>query len=123
MQTLLKLYENPSTSNKVFLMKSLFNMKMVESGSIIDDLNEFNKVTSLLSSMNVNFDEEIRAILVFYSLPKSQNGLVMAMINYVSRYNTLNFDDVIDVILSDKTRRKTLGGSISGITLNTQRRD
>ena len=27
-ETLKKLYENPSTSNKVFLMKHLFNMKM-----------------------------------------------------------------------------------------------
>ena len=39
MQTVTKLYENPSTSNKVFLMKHLFNMKMVEGGSIVDYLN------------------------------------------------------------------------------------
>ena len=45
METLAKLYEKPSTSNKVFLMKCLFNMKMVEGGSIIDHLNEFNTVT------------------------------------------------------------------------------
>ena len=30
MQTLAKLYEKPSASNKVFLIKCLFNMKMVE---------------------------------------------------------------------------------------------
>ena len=30
METLVKLYEKPSASNKVFLMKHLFNMKMVE---------------------------------------------------------------------------------------------
>ena len=46
MQTLVKLYEKPSTSNKVFLMKHLFNMKMVEGGSIADHLNEFNTITS-----------------------------------------------------------------------------
>ena len=33
MQTLAKLYEKPSASNKVFLMKHLFNMKMLEGGS------------------------------------------------------------------------------------------
>ena len=36
MKTLATLYEKPSASNKVFLMKCLFNMKMVEGGSIID---------------------------------------------------------------------------------------
>ena len=39
MQTLENLYENPSTSNKVFLMKHLFNMKMTEGGSIENHLN------------------------------------------------------------------------------------
>ena len=38
MQTLAKLYEKPSASNKLFLMKHLFNMKMAEGGSIIDHL-------------------------------------------------------------------------------------
>ena len=38
-------------------MKCLFNMKMEEGGSIADHLNEFNTITSMLSSMNSNFDE------------------------------------------------------------------
>jgi hypothetical protein len=46
MKALAKLYEKPSTSNKVFLMKHLFNMKMSEGGSIVDHLNEFNMVTN-----------------------------------------------------------------------------
>ena len=62
METLEKLYEKPSASNKVFLMKRLFNMKMVEGGSITDHLNEFNTVTSQLTSVKVNFDEEVRAL-------------------------------------------------------------
>ena len=37
-----KLYEKPLASNKVFLMKRLFNMKMSEGGSITDHLNDFN---------------------------------------------------------------------------------
>jgi len=46
---LAKVYEKPSASNKVFLMKHLFNMKMSEGGSIVDHLNEFNMITSQLS--------------------------------------------------------------------------
>ena len=78
MKTLATLYEKPSTSNKVFLMKCLFNMKMAEGGSVTDHLNDFNTITSQLSSVGVNFDEEIRALLILCSLLESWNGLVMA---------------------------------------------
>ena len=84
MQTLARLYEKPSASNKVFLMKRLFNMKMTEGGFIADHLNEFNTITSQLSSMGINFDEEIRALLILCSLPKSWNALVMVVSNFVS---------------------------------------
>ena len=46
MQTLARLYEKPSTSKEVFLMKCLFNMTMVEGRSIVDHLNGFNTITS-----------------------------------------------------------------------------
>ena len=36
MSALSKLYEKPSASNKVFLMKHLFNMKMSEGRSVVD---------------------------------------------------------------------------------------
>jgi hypothetical protein len=39
MDTLTKLYEKPSVSNKVFLMKMLFNMNMSEDGSVAYHLN------------------------------------------------------------------------------------
>jgi len=64
MKALARLYENPSTSNKVFLMKRLFNMKMSEGGSIADYLNEFNTVTSELIFVGVKFEDEVRNILI-----------------------------------------------------------
>jgi hypothetical protein len=77
MDVLAKLYEKPSVSNKVFLMKRLFNMKMSEGGSVADHLNEFNTVTNQLSSVKVDFDDEVRALLILCSLPERWNGLVM----------------------------------------------
>ena len=71
MTTLTKLYEKPLASNKVFLMKSLFNMKMSEGGSIVDHLNEFNMVTIQLSYVGVYFDDEVRDPLFLCKLPKS----------------------------------------------------
>ena len=107
MLTLAKPYEKPQPQiryflNKVFLMKHLFNMKMSEGGYVVDHLNDFNTVTSQLSSVGVNFDDEVRALLFLCSLPESWNGLVMAISNSISGSSTLKFDDVVGAILSEE---------------------
>jgi hypothetical protein len=84
MDALAKLYENTSASSKVFLMKRLFNMKMSECGSIADHLNEFNTVTNQISSVKVDFDDEVRALLILCSFPENWNNLVMSVSNSVS---------------------------------------
>ena len=106
MDALAKLYEKPSASNKVFLMKILFNMKMLEGGSVVDHLNDLNTVTNQLSSVKVDFDDEVRALLLLCSFPESWNGLVMVVSNFFSGSNTLKFDDVVGVILSEEMRWK-----------------
>lgn len=40
------LYEKKTTSNKVFLTKKFYNLKMKEGASITKDLNEFNIITN-----------------------------------------------------------------------------
>lgn len=102
MKKLSSLYEKPSASNKVFVMKRLFNMNMSEGGSITDHLNEFNTVNSKLSSVKVNFDYEIRDLLILCSFPESWNSFVMDVSKSTSGSNTLKFDDVVGVILSEE---------------------
>ena len=77
-------------------------MKMLEGGSIVDHLNEFNMVTNQLSSVKVDFDDEVRALLILCSLPKRWNALVMAVSYSVSSSNTLKIDDFVGVILSEE---------------------
>ena len=76
----------------------------------------------LVSYVGINFDEEIRAFLILCSLPKNWNSLVMVVSNSIFGSNTLKFDDVVGVILSEETHRKTSSGSTSGSTLNVQSR-
>ena len=40
------LYEKNTASNKVFLMKKMYNLKMKEGASVAEHLNEFNIITS-----------------------------------------------------------------------------
>ena len=72
--------------------------------------------------MGINFDEEIRALLILCSFLERWIGMVMVVSNYVFGSSTLKKDDVIGVILSEETCRKTLGGSTSGSALNAQSR-
>ena len=87
-------------------MKILFNMNMSKGGSVADHLNEFNTVTNQLSYIKVDFDDEVRALIILGSLPEIWNDLVMVVSNYVSSSNNLKFDDFVGVILSEEMRWK-----------------
>ena len=71
MAALTNMYEKPSASNKVHLMRRLFNLRMTEGASTAQHLNELNIVTTQLSSVGIDFDEEVRALILLSSLPES----------------------------------------------------
>jgi hypothetical protein len=69
----------------------------------------------------VYFDDEVRALLILCSLPERWNGLVMVVSNSVSSSNTLKFDDVVGVILSEEMRWKITSETSSNV-LNMENR-
>ena len=71
MAALSDLYEKPSANNKVHLIKKLFNLKMAEGTLVAQHLNEFNTIKNQLSSMAIDFDDEVRALIVLASLPNN----------------------------------------------------
>ena len=64
MSALSGMYEKPSANNKVHL-------KMAEGTPVTQHLNEFNTITNQLSSVEIDFDDEIRALILLASLPNS----------------------------------------------------
>ncbi|GJZ27539.1 retrovirus-related pol polyprotein from transposon TNT 1-94 [Tanacetum coccineum] len=70
-KALSNMYEKPSASNKVFLIRQLVNMKMKEGASVADHVNEFNLILSKFMSVDIKFDDEVQALLLLSSLPKS----------------------------------------------------
>ena len=56
-------------------MKKLFNLKMAENASVAQHLNEFNTITKQFSSVEIDFDDEIRALIVLASLPNSWEAI------------------------------------------------
>ena len=63
----------------------------------------------------MNFDDEIRALLILCSFPESGNSLVMVVSNFVPSSNTLKFDDVVGVIISEEMRRKSIGETLGNV--------
>jgi len=122
MDALSDMYEKPSANNKVHLMKKLFNLKMAEEVSVAQNLNEFNAVINQLSSMEIDFDDEIRALIILASLPNSWEAMRMAMSSSV-RKNKLKYEDIKDLILSEEMRRRDSSeASCFGATLNLETR-
>jgi hypothetical protein len=71
MAALSSMYEKLSANNKVHLMKKLFNLKMAEVATVAHHLNEFNTIINQLSSVEIDFDDEIQVLIILVSLPNS----------------------------------------------------
>ena len=122
MKALSGMYEKPSANNKMHLMKKLFNLKMAENVSIAQHLNEFNTITNQLSSVEIDFDDEICVLIILASLPNSWEAIRMAVSNSTVK-EKMNCNDIRDLVLAEEIYRKdaceTLGSSF---TLNLKTR-
>ena len=120
MAALSRMYERPSASNKVNLMKKLFNIKMNEDGVVAEHLNDFNEIISQLESVTITFDEEVKALLLLSSLPDSWDGLVVAVSNSTGS-GKLKMEDVVPYLFGEEGRRKSSVGS-SGSAFRAEER-
>jgi hypothetical protein len=93
MTALSSMYEKPSAYNKVHLMKKLFNLKMAEGAAMAKHLNEFNTITNQLSSVEIEFDDEIHALIVLAFLPNNWEAMRMAVSNSAGK-GKLKYDDI-----------------------------
>ena len=108
MKALSGMYEKSSANNKVHLMKKLFNLKMAENASVAQHLNKFNTITNQLSSVENDFDDEIRALIVLASLPNSWVAMRMAISNS-TRKEKLKYNDIQDLILAEEICKRDAG--------------
>ena len=121
MAALSNMYEKPSAAKKVHLMRRLFNLKMAEGASVAQHLNELNTVTTQLSSVEIEFDDEVRALILLSSLPESWNATVTA-VSSSSGKKKLKFGDVRDLVLSEEIRRRETGEATTSSVLHTESR-
>ena len=122
MKALSGMFEKSSVNNKVHLMKKLFNLKMAKNASVAQHLNNFNTITSQLSYVEIDFDDEICALIILASLPNSWEAMRMAVSNSTGK-EKLKYNDIRDLILAEEICRRDAGeSSRSGFALNLETR-
>ena len=93
--------EKNTASNKVFLMKKLYNLKMKKGALVVEHLNAFNIIINQLASVKIILDDEIRTILLMCSMPDNWENLIVAM-STLETTRTLKFDDASNSLMNEE---------------------
>uniref|UniRef100_A0A0D3AR70 Retrovirus-related Pol polyprotein from transposon TNT 1-94-like beta-barrel domain-containing protein n=1 Tax=Brassica oleracea var. oleracea TaxID=109376 RepID=A0A0D3AR70_BRAOL len=101
--------------------KPLANNKMEEGGLVAAHVNEFNTIVNQLSSVEIEFDDEVRALILLASLPNSWEPMRAVVSNSVGTQK-LRFNDVRDRILAEEVRRIDSGEASTSSAFNVENR-
>jgi hypothetical protein len=88
------------SSNKLCLKEHLYTIHMSEGTYMQSHLNKFNSIIVDLESLDVNIDDEDKAILLVFSLPPSFKHFKEIML--YSNHTSLSFKNVKSNLLSKK---------------------
>ncbi|KAH9716149.1 Integrase catalytic domain-containing protein [Citrus sinensis] len=86
-----KIYMTKSLTNRLYIKRRMFTLKMAEGSSLDDHIDEFNQVCDTLETIYEGLDDEGKALLMVSSLPQSYSNLVDALMYGRS---TLSLDEV-----------------------------
>ena len=74
------LYITKSLSNKLYLKKKLYGLRMQEGTTVLEHLNFFNRIINELLAVDVKIDEEDKTSILLSSLPQSYDHIVTTML-------------------------------------------
>ena len=97
------LYMTKSLSNKLFMKKQLYSLRMKEGTSILAHLNTFNRIVSDLLALEVQLEEEDKALLLLCSLPSSYDHLATTI---MYGKETLELEDVRQVLQNNELMKR-----------------
>ena len=96
-------YMSKSLTNKLFLKKKLYGLKMAEGSTLDQHINVFNQIISNLNRVDVKFEKEDMTLILLNSLPESYDNLVTTL---MWGKKTLELEEITGALLSFNQRKK-----------------
>ena len=71
-----ELYSEKFLTNRLYLKKSLYTLRMEESSTVKEHLDAFNSIIMDLGKVDIKVDSEDQALVLLCSLPMSYDAFV-----------------------------------------------
>jgi hypothetical protein len=71
-------------------------------------MNDFQSIVNQLTTMKMNLDEELQALMLLSSLPDSWETLVVSLSNF-THDGKMNMEQVTNNMFNEETRRQAAG--------------
>ncbi len=107
LDTLSDMYEKPNAVQQLNLMRRLFTLKMGKGMSVRQQVGIVCDIIEQLASVDVEFDEHIKALVLLTSMPSDWDVTVNSICSGAGTKKKLNFNEVRDTLLNEEARRVT----------------
>ncbi|KAH9679108.1 reverse transcriptase Ty1/copia-type domain-containing protein [Citrus sinensis] len=97
------LYMTKSLSNRLYIKRKMFSLRMMEGSSLDEHIDEFNKVCDALETIDEGLNDESKALVLISSLPKSYEHFVDALLY---GRQTLSLEEVKSALGTKKLKDK-----------------
>nr|KYP64658.1 Retrovirus-related Pol polyprotein from transposon TNT 1-94 [Cajanus cajan] len=98
------LYMTKSLAHRLCLKQRLYSFKMTETKSIVDQLAEFNKILDDLENIEVQLEDEDKALLLLNSLPRNYEHFKDAIL--YGKEQDITLDEVQTSIRTKELQRQ-----------------
>ncbi|PKA58053.1 Retrovirus-related Pol polyprotein from transposon TNT 1-94 [Apostasia shenzhenica] len=98
-----KFYMSKSLTNKLYMKRQLYSLRMSEEADLLEHMNIFSKIISQFHSIDVKLEEEDKTLLLLSLLPKSYDHLVTTILY---DKDTLKVEKVNATLLSNEVQNK-----------------
>ena len=110
-------YEKETASNKVYLMRKLYDLRMKDNDSVASHLNDFDALWSQLLAQKMILDDELKCVFLLCTLPTSWDTFCTA-ISASAPNGKLVYNDICGALLGEEIRRKSVIASHNGDAYN-----
>ncbi|GFZ08239.1 hypothetical protein Acr_20g0000470 [Actinidia rufa] len=104
------MYQSKTSRNKALLMRRLVNLKLQREITVAEHTSEFQSLVNQLTSVDLQFDDEMQALLLLSSLPESWETLVISLSNSAPN-GKLTTSMVMDALFNEEARRREMGST------------